>query len=1590
MSRRVQIDGKIYPWDGQPDHMIVSVDSALLHIGIDGAVGSLKSSKEKSTSKSPDSLVDVLTFRLSGSLANFGRIASQSEIEMRIDGSLLSLKDGRIDSATRGYEALKQIKGIVSESSVSLPTSSTLSTAIVCQNPDTVAQLLEDGVDPNDSIINESTAFTPRRIAAKKYREIRIGERRNKLREKITLIQALMSTHDWKRGLITSNVVVAKIGRDCGDCAQFRASTLILTTRGNAKCEADSIWSSGSVTLTIGNDLNFEGRDCGDCAQFRASTLILTTRGSAKCEADSIWSSGSVTLTIGNDLNFEGQVKHRHVEVSCGGNVTTTEDAIISEENWAKISCTSFNCAGIWSVGEQISIEAHSAEFITNSYMEVDLFDAKIEGNCCNAGTWQMRFISLSLDGNLITSPSGKVLIDETADVSAVAFNCSGAWKVNESIQMSLRGPVNFFSSSHISANLLKMIVEGHGTFAGYLVVDNLLAYIRNDLVTAPTAKIAISNGGTIATGMFRNDANWLSECSLHFHVACFEQSEDAIIFVKDTFNMIVYDDSEENSHGRIVANYCTIRANRKFRFDGYLRVNQIELNVPYVNESKITIGGQLEVLTGALVIKGHSELTGSSQSLSPHQWPAFVLEGQLKAEAVIAPFLAIRFATSSYALLSGMNSIMKAPCRTLVSAGALYTMHTALIDSVSNDTYPEGIMCATVWIHEGQIRFRGQSAFVIVDSFLNKGRLTNEGKLQNHMKEIFLTIANYFCNDAVLSADKIHISGDGELQNKNRVFANDVMDIRLSNFSTEIERIQSETIKLLSANKETTKINGRFDVKNNSENSSSKFSTIMKNFDAQKQVRLNTRAQLFVSNDINDEFGSVTLTARDAIIFDANILLDGIELTLGTSYKAEMIVSEHKMIRVNHLRIGGKCKHLTIIIDGCISCGSIIIENSLRQVKIIGKGTMRCLRSMNIAGEAIIFTMKELYANEILATSVTFNAIVHSKISPTETSQALSVYSDRCFIHGRLLIEGKLCLKASKGIVKIDGNIMGTSMNSELSVECDDLILSGDLANLEFLEIYARKRIEFCETAIIKNSRNAAMEAEFIAFDGKVTNCEVLLATAEEVAIDGSLYNENSIGSYSIFGKIIRFDGNANGMAHLELNSANDLILNCSMNNINEIEVDSKWMNWHANMTNCYDVNVTAYSAVLSGTISSQSISIHCLGSIFNRCTINSSNCSICAPFVFAFGQTSSLPENTEMSAFIFSNDRNDSNANRINSGNAYLHIKFDENSEEIVSSRQFEIWKQAIHLLGETFHSPSIVLDEFLAILKYVGEIQPTTIILPTSSQLYKDLSKTAAKFGLEHVSLFSPPKFIAALRSYQSKLLINDQNNIDEPITMTRFAAESMYELANRFRIRSKKYAPNSLRYSAEDGGYASRSSSEDIDEKKTIMESPTVCYDNEIAASSFKVISEGVDDVERELDSEQSAITSRLIGVVTHDEFAESSGDESTSHRENSTRYVMNGEHRIAIDYVDFKKLDIVISKPRLEMPRRAPSTTDLAMKKMKVKMALSNLDLRSFGSESSLASFDAAEGGTPMRMVPSPAKRSLIPRSSFRRALTPIV
>ncbi|VDK38379.1 unnamed protein product [Anisakis simplex] len=65
-------------------------------------------------------------------------------------------------------------------------------------------------------------------------------------------------------------------------------------------------------------------------------------------------------------------------------------------------------------------------------------------------------------------------------------------------------------------------------------------------------------------------------------------------------------------------------------------------------------------------------------------------------------------------------------------------------------------------------------------------------------------------------------------------------------------------------------------------------------------------------------------------------------------------------------------------------------------------------------------------------------------------------------------------------------------------------------------------------------------------------------------------------------------------------------------------------------------------------------------------------------------------------------------------------------------------------------------------------MGKIQPVLLTLPKTSLLYKDISKTVAKFALEHVSMFNPPELIAQLRAYQSKVTVNERDDLSEPAT------------------------------------------------------------------------------------------------------------------------------------------------------------------------------------------------------------------------------
>ncbi|KAM3717611.1 tRNA nuclease CdiA [Dirofilaria immitis] len=1591
ISRRVQIDGRICCSDQMSSKMSIFIDSALLHIGVDGIIGTTRSSIDKSISKISENLVNVLHFRLTGCLANFGFIGSQNEMEIHIDGSILSLQDSRIDSASRGYAALKQIKGISSEASDSLPTSSTLSSAILYEKPDTVAQLLEDGVDLNDSVkTNNMDDNTPRKIANRKYKTIQASERRNKMREKITLIQALISTHDWKRGVITSNNINAKIGRDCADCAQFRSGTLALTIYGNAKCEAKSIWTGGSVTVIVGHD-----------------------------------------------LIIEGQVKHVNLDVSCGGNMATTEESIISQEQWVKIISTAFCVAGIWSVGEQFSLDVKSATFLEESYLEVDYFEGAVSECCYNSGTWQTRFISLTVQGDLFTLHTGKVFVEETTTIEALSFNNCGLWKIKEAIKIMLKGSANFYASSKFSANLLKIIAEGQCTIAGYLALENFLVYIRNDMITTPGARVNITIGGTVAAGTFRNDSSWYLDGNLHLHTACFEQSEDAIIFVKDTLTMIFYDVSEERCHGRIVANYLIMNIAKRVRFDGYIRVNQIEISVPHVNESRLTIGGQLEILDGPLILKGRSLKDFNISSCSTlttilsfvtHSYPAFILEGQLKAEAIIAPFLAILLSTSSYSLLSGMDSIANnATYRTLISCNSLHTQRTSLIDSVPGKLlFPEGILCATAWLHEGQIRFNGEKVYIITDGLINRGRLTSGDKLQNHMREVVLLVENLFHNDAVFSADRIEISGNGELQNTNRIFANDEMNIRLANFCSESGQTQLEGTqpKLLSASNEWNHVTeGRIEAQRGNFGATTSKTCIALNHKFDRQVQITARSRLFIDNDIIDGRNNIAFIARDAILFNSRIIVNILEVTLGVAYITEFVVKKDALITANQLRITGSCKYLTLIIDGELTCGSMIIDARIRQVKMVGAGILSCRRSCKIDGDSIILAIRDIRMTELISSMITLASDGTLSLSSSDSHlKTISIYADNCYLQGRIFVEHKIILKINHGICHISGEIIGICESSEFSLESDDLFLIGTIANFDFLECYTHKKIEHYEKAMIKNVKNIVFEAEFISIDGKIIGSESLIATGDEVNIEGILYQNHEYAktAYSIFGKKILFDGETHGSIHLEL-SGSEITFSGISTNLKFLDIDANLAIITPRGMKCENFNFIAYSAILDGNFEIAIFTVTIQTTLFIRTDLTDCiKCKFVAPLIIAlncpmspkmdicsliyvferfeleccakfsellspkpqFRRTSnnnslskstSISNNTTMLPTI-QQSFND-NINRLSQ--SFVEISFHSGIINHYTIKNYDLWWNTFEIIGDCFkNSDTTTYDEIHEALKKVDQMISIGISLPTTSRLYLILLKLLNELHIEHILMRNFPKLfhlICNIANNNNDNVNGDDNDNDEMKyseifieQRERFDSQALNEIINRFRIRSRKFGLRRIEHNSADDdiGYVSRSSSEEIDEKRQNINDP-----RDTLSVSKVTISDEDDCTDKDTVTDDEL---RNIETLNDDMRGSQKIEESYN-----TTYVLNGERRVLIGYIDFNRLDIVITKPEFLTRRKIPSSgTDLAFKKIQVKATLPTLELNSFGSESSLASFDEK---TLMHSIPTPMKRSLIPR-----------
>lgn len=997
------------------------------------------------------------------------------------------------------------------------------------------------------------------------------------------------------------------------------------------------------------------------------------------------------------------------------------------------------------------------------------------------SGIWQLRHLSLSLKENLLTSQGAKVHVDDTAFVEASSFSCCGTWKIKSALQLTLRGSASFSAAAKLSAVLFKLIAEGHCTVAGHISVDNLIAYVRNDMITSPTGKVTVQISATIAAGIYRNDGTWNAEGNIHMHIACFEQSEDAIIYVKDTLSMVLYDFSEERSQGRIVANYFIMKSKRRTRFDGYIRVNQIEISAPYMNESSCTIGGQLEVLNGPLLLKGYSE-NNVNEKYFPHSFAGFILEGQLKAEAVIAPFLALTFSETSYSLLSGMESVTEAPFRTLISCASLKTKPTSLIDSISEDQHAEAILCSTNWIHEGQIKFHGDAVHIVANCFLNRGRLTSDTKLQNHMHDVIMFIGSGFQNEAVFSADRITIIGNGELINKNRVYASECMDIHLPNYCIEGEQLLCDrsNTKVLSSNNRYGKINGIIEAKSRLEPANPR---ILNKLNWDKQLYVTARSELVITNNIIDSAKNFSLSARDAIIFESMISVDQLELRVGTAYASEIVISKNASVKAQQFRVSGSCKFLTLLIDGELSCKTLLLDVAVRRMKLIGKGAFYCKSSCNITGNTVIVAIAEMCVAELIGSEVTFDPNKAITLSPPDNKETVTIYADSCQLHGEVLLEHKIILKVHNGVANIDGQIMGTCADSEMCIESSDAIISGTLANLDFFECYARKRIEFSEIALIKNLNNIAMESSYILLNGKLINCSTLIATADEIDIQGEINPQMDSCAYSFYGEKINFNGEILNLARLELNAPR-INIHGNFTDVTLIEIDTKMINFSPKSASCTHLTITSYSCIFAGFIQIQHLELWSQMAIVIHVNFNNAqSCTVISPVIFALNNLFD-DQNIHLSALLYISDKsrtgndNSYNGNVISAADiikqeestafsekTLIKILFTPDTVNTIADHSTLV--KTLKKFAKIFQAQTITHDDLIDALEVTSQLSTVHITISVNSSQYEQLYYFITEF--EQTTPCDLSKLFAIF--CDSKTVLSQKLCISSPTKNTR---------------------------------------------------------------------------------------------------------------------------------------------------------------------------------------------------------------------------
>ncbi|EGT49197.1 hypothetical protein CAEBREN_18151 [Caenorhabditis brenneri] len=1574
ICRKLQNDGRIFPKDVEnlenqkPSTMnpereqspakLMKVDFScnLVHIGVDGSVGAFKSV-----------MAQNLQLTIAGDLANYGKILAKDQILLEIFGSHMSLSDGSLDSAGRGYNALKKLRK-VAENSISTPSSSTMHNAIQSQNASVVANMIEKGIDLNDTVgRRRSKKVTLKQSAIAEYKEAREKSKMNSVRERITLINALFVAHEWRRGCIQANFIKAKIARNCEDLAQFSAKTLKLKVGGTATVEKDSIWSSTWVELEARQHIYFHG-------QTKTKTMILHS----------------------------------------DANIFTTNEAILSFELFVRVGCVKFDCEGMWCAGESLVIETQGpALFKEGAYLETEKLELECKGTCEMDATWQMTSAWVHVAAMLTVLQNGKIFIEESMSISAMSLHFSGFCHVTEKLDLVLQDSAHFFGNSRMEIHVLRLTCKGFCTIGGSIAVTDLSVYVRNELITTCTGKMMVVGCADVITGCFRNDALWQVEKNLKMVTGSIEQSEDGTVFVKYSMNLIIHEDSSENFGGRLVSSEILLKSLKACCFDGLIRCNEMQISIPYVGQSVVTLKGQVDIVAGSLTVNGN--LSVPDENLREPVVAGLIVACNLTAAAIVAPFASVHILESAVVRLNGIESYKTEEFNVLLNCGALYTEKESVILSMAEETSKtrikcEAVICATTFFHRGQIRFSGQEVNILTPVFVHEGRLSNVESKQNHVRNLFIHIGELLLNNGILASDVLEIVGDGILENTNRIYAVESMDIKLRNFNNDDGLIESKnSMKLLAVSKEWTKLGGSIKAKKTVDLCANRLNVAIRNIQnlsIDKRLVFSAKTDLLISSDVIDESKelSVGCAAQQSVGIGCDMQLDRLEVLIGNESgngPATFAVYQNASIIANTILVTSNSEHVQVLFDGNVLCNRLRFAGNVKTVTIIGSGNLECTY-MVLPDASISFEMYSVVRIDELQCN-SFEVLNENilRLECCEGEDTTTIVTEDLNIEGTLFLDKKLFIKSREGVVRLNGNILGSSLQSEIACESTKMVVKGQLGNFKYVELFARESISL-QNEKIRNVEKMCVECgELSIYNAEVEGCRILSLNCDSLTASGHVQGDHTttltIHSTNIHSKLDLFN-----MEKLSIFCKRSTTLKGNWQQIHEIHVDSKWINISCHVEHCRLVRLTAWAIVNTSPILAETVHVTALGTLVNTSGIQASDeCHVIATFILSLTPLSIICGGSKIAMYSLCLCTRNDVFDLV--GVNYLWLKFDPETIKISGAppMDFQNFKTFATLLRDRWMTSSIDAEEILLGLKYISDLQEIKWSIGTENKVYESLVEISERFGNTPISLFNYGELVNTLQGAKAmmQVLQDPTNNTKSGKKQKKKSDGSLYEALVQFK--HGKYSKESNDSSDTDIGYVSRSSSEDLNSKPSRPRSPNLQID--VSSHSFfdsshlEEIEEKVGKVEEELENELK---------LDHIAYAIREEEELAEFEELEDELEMAEEGIVRTDFIICRDKNIYLAKlkekirtisaprPVLNIPiQRMPSSNDLVMKKLQVKNAISNWDLRSFGSQSSLTSLDfgtVPDFGSPLQFSSkSNFQRSKIPLGSFRSPKKPM-